>query len=204
VGEGDLRVLHEVGEFGVDEVKVTPNDPSAVAVDRHPAVVVYTDAAQTFQTLRAITVMSGYCHNSVIANVKQRSIGIVLNKLTNSSTPNVVAFDPKQRLVGDVAYSKLTMNFRNSFVAPSRYLGLTAECLRNLTNKLAYMADDTPVFEATYKGEVHSYNAHSCYDAVSLEGDCHKASKSQTSLLLTTQTLNAMLSLTLRSLMSLA
>jgi heat shock protein 4 len=107
------------------------------------------------------------CHNSVIATVKQKSIDVVLNELTNRSTPNVVAFGPKQRFLGEVAYSKLGMNFRNSFVAPSRYLGLSAEYLRNseepkwLTNKLAYTADDTPVFEATYRGDVHSYNAQS-------------------------------------------
>jgi molecular chaperone DnaK (HSP70) len=115
------------------------------------------------------------CQNSVIATVKQNSIEVVLNELTNRSTPNVVAFGPKQRFFGEVAYSKLGMNFRNSFVAPSRYLGLSAEYLRNseepkwltnrlsytAANKLAYNADDTPVFEATYRGEVCSFNAQS-------------------------------------------
>jgi molecular chaperone DnaK (HSP70) len=102
------------------------------------------------------------CHNSVIATVKQKSIEVVFNELTNRSTHNVVAFGPKQRFLGEVVYSKLSMNFRNSFVAPSRFLGLTAEYLRQiegpkqLTDNIAYTAEDTPVFEATYTREVHS------------------------------------------------
>lgn len=107
------------------------------------------------------------CHNSIIATVKLKSIDCVLNELTNRSTPNVVGFGPKQRFLGEAGYSKLSSNFRNSMVAPNRYLGLTSEYLRNseetkwLTNKLSYLEDDTPVYEANYKGQVCGFTAHS-------------------------------------------
>mmetsp|Transcript_27353 Transcript_27353/g.49228 ORF Transcript_27353/g.49228 Transcript_27353/m.49228 type:complete len:785 (+) Transcript_27353:2734-5088(+) len=108
------------------------------------------------------------CHNSVIATVKQKSIDVVLNELTNRATPNVVGFGQKQRFIGEAGYSKLSSNFRNSVIAPSRFLGLTSEYLRNsdephkwLSNKLGFLNDDTPVFEVNHNGQVCAFQAQS-------------------------------------------
>ena len=61
--------------------------------------------------------------NSVIAVVKSGGIEVIMNGFSNRATPSVVGFTPKQRISGEAGFSKLSTNFRNTVMYPTRFLG---------------------------------------------------------------------------------
>ena len=67
--------------------------------------------------------------NSVIAVVKGGGIEVIMNDLSNRATPSVVGFTPKQRSNGEAGYSKISTNFRNTVLYPTRFLGFNPKRL---------------------------------------------------------------------------
>ena len=61
--------------------------------------------------------------NSVIAVVKSGGIEVIMNDFSSRATPSVVGFTPKQRTSGEAGFSKLSTNFRNTVMYPTRFLG---------------------------------------------------------------------------------
>ncbi|OMJ95964.1 hypothetical protein SteCoe_521 [Stentor coeruleus] len=62
--------------------------------------------------------------NCVIGVVRLGGIDVLTNDLSNRATPSVVGFTPRQRFIGEAGYSKLSTNFRNTVLFPTRFLGL--------------------------------------------------------------------------------
>jgi hypothetical protein len=98
--EDDLRV----GEFGVDWVINTPNDPSVVAVDRHLLLL------STLMPPKPIRHKGPYPYNvRILAQQRHRySQAKEHTRRTKQAHQSLdsqrVAFGPKQRLIGEVAY----------------------------------------------------------------------------------------------------
>jgi heat shock 70kDa protein 4 len=61
----------------------------------------------------------------VIAAVNKGGIDVLTNDLSNRATPSVVGFTDKQRSLGESGYSKLSTNFRNTVLYPTRFIGLS-------------------------------------------------------------------------------
>lgn len=62
--------------------------------------------------------------NIVIASASKCSIDVLTNDLSSKSTPSVVCFTPKQRLIGESGYTRLITNFKNTILSPTRFLGI--------------------------------------------------------------------------------
>ncbi|CAG9327798.1 unnamed protein product [Blepharisma stoltei] len=98
-------------------------------------------------------------HSCVIAAVKGGGVEILTNDLSNRQTPSVVGFGDKQRFIGESGFSKLSTNFRNTVLFPTRFLGLSSnyQYLHDeskwLTNKLVTLEDGRIAHEVRYLGE---------------------------------------------------
>lgn len=63
-------------------------------------------------------------HNSVLAVARNRGIDIVVNEVSNRSTPSVVGFGPRNRFLGEGGKSKQTSNVKNTVDNLKRLIGL--------------------------------------------------------------------------------
>ncbi|EMG47826.1 MSI3 Heat shock protein SSE1 [Candida maltosa Xu316] len=66
-------------------------------------------------------------HNTVIACAKNRGIDIVVNEVSNRSTPSLVGFGPKNRYLGESAKNQQTSNIKNTVDNLKRIVGLPAD-----------------------------------------------------------------------------
>lgn len=62
--------------------------------------------------------------NSVLAVARNRGIDIVVNEVSNRSTPSIVGFGPKNRFLGEAGKTKQTSNIKNTVGNFKRILGL--------------------------------------------------------------------------------
>lgn len=63
-------------------------------------------------------------NNSVLAVARNRGIDIVVNEVSNRSTPSVVGFGPKNRYLGETGKNKQTSNIKNTVANLKRIIGL--------------------------------------------------------------------------------
>lgn len=62
--------------------------------------------------------------NTVIACARNRGIDIIVNEVSNRSTPSLVAFGPKNRFIGEAAKNQQTSNIKNTVDNLKRIVGL--------------------------------------------------------------------------------
>ena len=63
-------------------------------------------------------------NNSVLAVARNRGIDIIVNEVSNRSTPSVVGFGPKNRYLGETGKNKQTSNIKNTVENFKRIIGL--------------------------------------------------------------------------------
>lgn len=63
-------------------------------------------------------------NNTVIACAKNRGIDIVVNEVSNRSTPSLVGFGHKSRYLGESAKNQQTSNIKNTVDNLKRIVGL--------------------------------------------------------------------------------
>lgn len=63
-------------------------------------------------------------NNSVLAVARNRGIDIIVNEVSNRSTPSVVGFGPKNRFLGETGKTKQTSNIKNTVENFKRIIGL--------------------------------------------------------------------------------
>ena len=98
----------------------------------------------------------------VIAAVNKGGIDVLINDLSNRSTPSVVGFTDKQRSIGESGYSKLSTNFRNTVLFPTRFLGLASnspylDIERNWVTHPINTESTQLLHEVRYFGEVSQF-----------------------------------------------
>ncbi|KAI5966372.1 SSE1 [Candida pseudojiufengensis] len=62
--------------------------------------------------------------NTVIACARNRGIDIIVNEVSNRSTPSIVGFGPKSRYLGETAKNQQTSNIKNTVENLKRIIGL--------------------------------------------------------------------------------
>lgn len=62
--------------------------------------------------------------NTVIACARNRGIDIIVNEVSNRSTPSLVGFGPKNRFIGEAAKNQQTSNIKNTVDNLKRIVGL--------------------------------------------------------------------------------
>ncbi|SCU93649.1 LAFA_0F17502g1_1 [Lachancea sp. 'fantastica'] len=63
-------------------------------------------------------------HNSVLAVARNRGIDIVVNEVSNRSTPSMVGFGQKNRFLGEAGKNKQTSNIKNTVESLKRIVGM--------------------------------------------------------------------------------
>lgn len=63
-------------------------------------------------------------HNTVIACARNRGIDIVVNEVSNRSTPSLIGFGVKNRFIGETGKNQQTSNLKNTVENIKRILGL--------------------------------------------------------------------------------
>ncbi|CCH45064.1 Heat shock 70 kDa protein [Wickerhamomyces ciferrii] len=63
-------------------------------------------------------------HNSVVAVAKNRGIDVVVNEVSNRSTPSLIGFGYKNRFIGETGKSQQTSNIKNTVDNLKRIIGL--------------------------------------------------------------------------------
>lgn len=63
-------------------------------------------------------------NNTVIACAKNRGIDIIVNEVSNRSTPSLVGFGPRNRFIGETGKNQQTSNLKNTVDNLKRLLGL--------------------------------------------------------------------------------
>ena len=66
-------------------------------------------------------------YKSKIAVAKRGGVQIITNEANFRETPCVVGFGPAERNVGESGAIKMKSNFRDTIVAPQRYVGLSVD-----------------------------------------------------------------------------
>ncbi|CUM64388.1 uncharacterized protein PRCAT00001990001 [Priceomyces carsonii] len=63
-------------------------------------------------------------NNTVIACARNRGIDIIVNEVSNRSTPSIIGFGPKNRFIGESGKNQQTSNLKNTVENLKRILGL--------------------------------------------------------------------------------
>ncbi|CAI1759399.1 hypothetical protein SEUBUCD646_0P01800 [Saccharomyces eubayanus] len=104
-------------------------------------------------------------NNSVLAVARNRGIDIVVNEVSNRSTPSVVGFGPKNRYLGETGKNKQTSNIKNTVANLKRILGLNyghpdlKQESKHFTSKLVELDDKKVGAEVRFAGEKHVFSA---------------------------------------------
>jgi len=102
--------------------------------------------------------------NSVLAVARNRGIDIVVNEVSNRSTPSVVGFGPKNRYLGETGRTKQTSNVKNTVTGLKRILGLKYDDKdmeqesKYITSKLVKMDDGNVGAQVRFAGEQQTYS----------------------------------------------
>lgn len=104
-------------------------------------------------------------NNTVLAVAQNKGIDIVVNEVSNRSTPSVVGFGPKNRFVGEAGKSKQISNVKNTVDNFKRIIGLNyndpefKEESKFFSSKLVPLADNKVGAEVDFGGEKHVFTA---------------------------------------------
>jgi heat shock protein 4 len=97
--------------------------------------------------------------HSKIGVARHRGIDIITNEVSNRATPSLVAFGPKQRVIGEAAKTQETSNFKNTIGSLKRLIGRTLndpqvqEIEKKFINAKLVDVNGTVGTEVTYRGE---------------------------------------------------
>lgn len=103
-------------------------------------------------------------NNSVIAVARNRGIDVVVNEVSNRSTPSLVGFGPKNRYLGESGKTKQTSNVKNTVENLKRIVGLGysdtdfAEESKYFTSKLVKLNDGKVGAEVKFGGETQIFS----------------------------------------------
>ncbi|CCF59840.1 hypothetical protein KAFR_0I00590 [Kazachstania africana CBS 2517] len=103
--------------------------------------------------------------NSVLAVARNRGIDIVVNEVSNRSTPSVVGFGPKNRYLGETGKTKQTSNIKNTVTNLKRIVGLNYDDedfeqeSKFFTSKLVKLDDGKIGAQVRFAGEQQTYSA---------------------------------------------
>ncbi|CAI4053241.1 hypothetical protein SKDZ_16G1680 [Saccharomyces kudriavzevii ZP591] len=104
-------------------------------------------------------------NNSVLAVARNRGIDVVVNEVSNRSTPSVVGFGPKNRYLGETGKNKQTSNIKNTVANLKRIIGLDYDHpdfkqeSKHFTTKLVELDDKKTGAEVRFAGEKHVFSA---------------------------------------------
>lgn len=102
--------------------------------------------------------------HSKIGVARNRGIDIIVNEVSNRSTPSLVAFGPKQRAIGEAAKTQETSNFKNTIGSLKRLIGRSAndpelEIEKKFLNATLVDVNGTVGAEVTYLGQKQNFSA---------------------------------------------
>lgn len=100
---------------------------------------------------------------AVLGVARNRGIDIVVNEVSNRSTPSLVAFGPRSRFLGEAAKSQETSNIKNTVGGLKRLVGRSATDPDLETEKQFTAAKLTPVndlagIKVNYLAKPHEFN----------------------------------------------
>jgi L1 cell adhesion molecule like protein len=102
--------------------------------------------------------------NSCVGVFVNGKIEIIANDQGNRTTPSMIAFNDTERLVGDSARNQASSNSKNTVYDAKRLIGrkFSDQVVKDEINNLSYTvkkgADDKPLIEVQYKGEVKDFS----------------------------------------------
>lgn len=108
---------------------------------------------------------------SKIGLARNRGIDIIVNEVSNRSTPSLVAFGPRSRALGESAKTQETSNFRNTVGSLKRLIGRTSrdpevtDIESRFLNAQLVDAQGTVGVKVDYLGEEHVMSATQLYAA---------------------------------------
>ncbi|KDR67801.1 hypothetical protein GALMADRAFT_272907 [Galerina marginata CBS 339.88] len=103
--------------------------------------------------------------HSKIGVARHRGIDIITNEVSNRATPSLVAFGPKQRVIGEAAKNQETSNFKNTIGSLKRLIGRALNDLqvqdveKKFINAKLVDVNGTVGTEVNYRGEKAIYSA---------------------------------------------
>lgn len=103
--------------------------------------------------------------NSVLAVARNRGIDIVVNEVSNRSTPTIVGFGPKNRFLGEAGKTKQTSNIKNTVANFKRILAMDydgvdfAEEAKYFNTKLIKLDDGKIGTQVRLAGEQQTFSA---------------------------------------------
>ncbi|KAL4078244.1 heat shock protein 70 family [Scleroderma yunnanense] len=102
--------------------------------------------------------------HSKIGVARNRGIDIIVNEVSNRTTPSLVAFGPKQRAIGEAAKTQETSNFKNTIGSLKRLIGRSPndpelEIEKKFLNASLVDVNGTVGAEVTYLGERQRFSA---------------------------------------------
>ena len=102
--------------------------------------------------------------NSCVGVFVNGKIEIIANDQGNRITPSMIAFNDTERLVGDSARNQASSNSKNTVYDAKRLIGrkFSDQVVKDEINNLSYTvkkgADDKPLIEVQYKGEMKDFS----------------------------------------------
>ncbi|CAR25892.1 ZYRO0A10516p [Zygosaccharomyces rouxii] len=104
-------------------------------------------------------------HNSVLAVARNRGIDIVVNEVSNRSTPSIVGFGQRNRFLGEAGKNKQTSNVKNTVENLKRIIGLGyddkefPEEAKYFSNKLVKLEDGKVGAQVKFVNKDHVFSA---------------------------------------------
>ncbi|AJQ08191.1 AHL_G0003620.mRNA.1.CDS.1 [Saccharomyces cerevisiae] len=104
-------------------------------------------------------------NNSVLAVARNRGIDVVVNEVSNRSTPSLVGFGPRNRYLGESGKTKQTSNVKNTVENLKRIIGLKFKDpefdIENkfFTSKLVQLKNGKVGVEVEFGGKTHVFSA---------------------------------------------
>ena len=102
--------------------------------------------------------------NSCVGVFVNGKIEIIANDQGNRTTPSMIAFNETERLTGDSARNQASSNSKNTVYDAKRLIGrkfsdqVVKDEITNLSYTVKKGADDKPLIEVQYKGEVKDFS----------------------------------------------
>ena len=102
--------------------------------------------------------------NSCVGVFVNGKIEIIANDQGNRITPSMIALNDTERLVGDSARNQASSNSKNTVYDAKRLIGrkFSDQVVKDEINNLSYTvkkgADDKPLIEVQYKGEMKDFS----------------------------------------------
>ncbi|EJS44771.1 sse2p [Saccharomyces arboricola H-6] len=104
-------------------------------------------------------------NNSVLAVARNRGIDVVVNEVSNRSTPSMVGFGPRNRYLGESGKTKQTSNVKNTVENLKRIIGLNFKDPdfdiegKFFNSKLVQLKNGKVGVKVNFGGKTHTFSA---------------------------------------------